>query len=297
MFDFLNPLTPEDFNQKTEFLIDGFLPKHLITMIYADGGHGKTFVAMGLAKFAALSGMDVLYLDYDNPMSVLKERGVEQKLIHSCPNLRYVHRSKTPMTALEMLSALEEQAVAGSFKNTLIVTDSLRDFSDVNNDTKAMQLGEKLKNLREAGATIIVLHHSTKNGSNYQGSNNIRNSIDNMYLLTKIESPEGEIRWILTVKKERAAIVDTALSIKVDDFSILPIDIETARLLPEEKEFIESAKAILIKSPGINKKELLEAMNYDKRDKTANNRLDQFEDIYWQSEKIKNVYHYTLTES
>ncbi|KUJ73912.1 hypothetical protein AVO42_00380 [Thiomicrospira sp. XS5] len=297
MFDFLNPLTPDDFNQQTEFLIEGFLPKHLITMIYADGGMGKSWAAMGIAKFAEQSGMDVLYLDYDNPMSILKERGVENNLIKACPNLRYVHRSKTPMQALEMLTALEEQAIAGRFKNTLIVLDSMRDFSDVNNDSKAMALGEKLKNLREAGATILALHHSTKNGGNYQGSNNIRNSIDNMYQLTKIDGAEDEIRWILTVKKERAPIVDTALSIKPDTFEILPIDIETARLSPEEKQFIEAVKAILIKSPGINKKELLEAMDYDKRDKTANNRLDQFEEIYWQSEKIKNVYHYSLTES
>lgn len=294
MFDFLNPLTPEDFNQKTEFLIDGFLPKHLITMIYADGGHGKTFTAMGLAKFAALSGMDVIYLDYDNPMSVLKERGVEKKLILSCQNLRYVHRSKTPMQPLEMLCALEAEAVAGRFKNTFIVLDSLRDFSDVNNDSKAMQLGEKLKNLREAGATIIVLHHSTKNGSNYQGSNNIRNSIDNMYQLTKIESPEGEIRWILTVKKERAAIVDTALSIKVDDLSIMPIDIETARLSNEDKSFIDQTKTILTNTPGINKTDLLETLGFNKSDKTARDKLEQFEEIYWKAEKVKGVYHYAL---
>lgn len=296
MFDFLTPLTTEDFNQKTEFLIDGFLPKHLITMIYADGGMGKSWAAMCLAKFAERAGMVVLYLDYDNPMSVLKERGVEQKLIQACPNLRYVHRSKTPMLGLEMLSALEDQAVAGRFKNTLIVLDSLRDFSDVNNDAKAMQLGEKLKNLREAGATIVVLHHSTKNGSNYQGSNNIRNSIDNMYLLTKIESQEGEIRWILTVKKERAAIVDTALSVKVDNLSIMPIDIDTARLSGDEKAFINQVKTILTQEPGINKTALLESLGFKKDDKTARDRLEQFEDIYWQSDKQGKTIHYRLLQ-
>lgn len=97
MFHFLNPLTPSDFNQKTEFLIEGFIPKHLITMIYADGGMGKSWLAMALAKYAAQQGMTVAYLDYDNPMNVLKERGIEQKLIQACSNLHYSHRSKTEL--------------------------------------------------------------------------------------------------------------------------------------------------------------------------------------------------------
>ena len=294
MFAFLNPLTPEDFKQKTDFLINGFLPKHLITMIYADGGMGKSWVAMALAKYAERQGMDVIYLDYDNPMNVLKERGVEKKLIQYCPNLHYSHRSKTTLQPFAMLEAFEELAVADRFKNTLFVLDSLRDFGDVNNDAIAMRLGEKLKNLREAGATILVLHHSTKNGSNYQGSNNIRNSIDNMFQLIKIESPDGEIRWILTVKKERAAIVDTALSVKVDDLSIMPIDIETARLKNDEKDFVQQVKTVLMQQPGINKTELLEACGCKKDDKTARDRLDQFENLYWRSEKIKGTYTYQL---
>lgn len=295
MFDFLNPLTLDDFNQKTDFLIDGFLPKHLITMIYADGGMGKSWAAMGLAKYAAKAGMDVLYLDYDNPMNVLKERGIESKLIADCPNLYYSHRSKTTLQALAMLDELEAIALAGRFKNTLIVLDSLRDFSDVNNDAKAMQVGEKLKNIREAGATILVLHHSTKNGSNYQGSNNIRNSIDNMYQLNKIESEEGCIRWILTVKKERAAIVDTALSVQVDSLDITQIDIQTARLSSDDTAFINSVKVVLTQSPGINKTDLLGELGYQKTDKTARDKLDQFEDLYWKTEKgPKNATLYHL---
>lgn len=294
MFDFLNPLTPEDFKQKTDFLIDGFLPKHLITMIYADGGMGKSWTAMALAKYAADQGMDAVYLDYDNPMNVLKERGIESKLIKACPSLRYSHRSKTQLQPFAMLEAFEQMAVADCFKNTFFVLDSLRDFGDVNNDAVAMRLGEKLKNLREAGATIVVLHHSTKNGTNYQGSNNIRNSIDNMFQLTKIDAPVGFIRWILTVKKERAAIVDTALSVKVDDLSIMPIDIDTARLKSDEKDFVQQVKAVLTKQSGINKTELLEACGYKKDDKTARDRLDQFEDVYWKADKIKGVFTYSL---
>lgn len=297
MFNFLNPLTPEDFNQKTEFLIEGFIPKHLITMVYADGGTGKSWLATALAKYAAQQNMTVVYLDYDNPINVLKERGIEQKLIQSCSNLHYAHRSKTDLQPLAMLEELENMAIADCYKNTLFVLDSLRDFGDINNDNVAMRIGDKLKNIREAGATIIILHHSNKDGRNYQGSNNIRNSIDNMYQLTKIDSQAGEIRWVLTVKKERAAIMDTALSVKVDDLSMLPIDIQSARITNEDKILINEVKTLLTKQPGINKTDLLTELGYKKTNRPIRDKLDQFEELYWRTEKgAKNTTLYYLNK-
>ncbi|NPA72694.1 MAG: AAA family ATPase [Gammaproteobacteria bacterium] len=296
MYPFLNPLKLEDFNQKTEFLIDGFIPKHLITMIYADGGMGKSWLAMAIAKFAEINGMNAIYLDYDNPMNVLKERGIETKLIQVCPNLHYSHRSKTELQPLAMLQAIEDNASGNNYNNTLFVIDSLRDFGDVNNDGASMRLGEKLKNIREAGATIIVLHHSNKDGRNYQGSNNIRNSIDNMYLLTKTESPTGEIHFILTVKKERANIIDIAFKVKIDDLSLLTIDLQDARLNTEEKSFINEVKAALGKGLNLNKTDLLNTCGYEKTDKTARDRLDQYQDIYWACSKVKGIYTYSLIQ-
>ena len=194
-----------------------------------------------------------------------------------------------------MLQAIEAKAVANIYQNTFFVIDSLRDFGDVNNDLAAMRIGEKLKNIREAGATIIVLHHSNKDGKNYQGSNNVRNSIDNMYQLVQIDSQEGEIRWVLNVKKERAAIVDTALSVKVNDLSILPIDIQTARISNEDKIFINEVKTVLTKQPGINKRDLLEAAGYSIDHKQIRDKLEQYEGLYWRTEKGKNnATHYHL---
>lgn len=294
MLSFINPLTSEDFDQKTEFLIEGFLPKHLITLIYADGGMGKSFLSMAISKYAAVAGMDVYYLDFDNPMNVLKERGIESKLIAPYQNLHYSHRSKSELSPLEMLEQIEQAARGKAFQNALFVIDSLRDIADVNNDAAAMKLGDKLKNIREAGATILALHHSNKDGRNYQGSNNLRNSVDNMYQLTKIDAPEGQIRWVLTVKKERASIVDTAFAIHVQDFSLMAIDIETARLSSDDKSFIDQVKTALTQNGSMNKTALLEAVGCKKDDKTARDRLDQYDGLYWSAEKQKGVYTYSL---
>lgn len=72
-----------------------------------------------------------------------------------------------------------------------------------------MQCFTQIMNLREAGATVVVPHHSNKDGKNYQGSNNIRNSVDNMYQLSKLPSEDGRLHLHLQVKKERCAIILT----------------------------------------------------------------------------------------
>ncbi|EEF78387.1 AAA family ATPase [Methylophaga thiooxydans] len=301
MFDFINPLTTDDFNDSVEFLYPNFLPKKQITMIYADGGMGKSWLLFGLAKYATehnsgseQGAMNVLYIDVDNPISVLKERGIEHKLIEACPNLTYSHRSKFNGEPLELLDELENRAYGNAFKNMLLMLDSLRDFGDINNDLTAMRIGNKLKKIRDAGATIIVLHHSTKNGSNYQGSNNLRNSVDNMYRLIKADSPEGEIRWLLEVKKERAAIANIALRIEVADLFLTELDLDEVTLNDEERAFIDKVKTVLKEQGSLNKTKLLDACGHKKDDKTARDRLDRFDRIHWQSEKIKGAYTYSL---
>lgn len=287
-------LQPHHFHEKTEAVIDGFLIKRMITLIYADGGTGKSWLAMGVAHYCATVGMDVIYLDYDNPLNALEERGVPEKLIAPFPNLHYIQRSHATMSALDMLTAMEEQ---GSYHNALIIMDSLRNTGSINNDSHALKVMEKFMNLREAGATILILSHANKDGRNYQGSNNIRNSLDNMYRLSKGESPRDEINFLLEVDKERAGIQDQAYRFSVNTLHMHPVDIEQARLSAEDKEFIAQVQTVLTDQPDINKKELLEAIGHNQDDKTARKRLDRFEGSHWECSKVSGVFTYRLQTS
>src|SRR5690606_15722925 len=147
MFDFLMSQTLRqcDFEQQTEFLIPGFLAKNMITLVYADGGMGKSWLAFAVAK-ACSSWQKVIYLDFDNPLNVLKDRGVQEKLIGQ-RNIYYVQRSKTTMSAAEMLDALNEKATGNAYADTLILVDSLRNFGDVMHDARAMAIMDKFMNL------------------------------------------------------------------------------------------------------------------------------------------------------
>jgi archaellum biogenesis ATPase FlaH len=296
MFEFIDSLTSEDFHQNVEFLIEGFLPKKQITVIYADGGNGKSWLATALSKYAArYHAMNVVYIDIDNGMNTLIERGIEEKLLQPCPDVTYAHRSKLKLEPTPLLEQIEQKAVGTRYAQTLFVLDSLQDFVAVKNDDAVTKLFDKLKNIREAGATILVLHHSNKNGVNYEGSNKIKNSTDNMYRLVKADSPEGEIHWLMELKKDRAAITDVAYKVDVEDLSLMQIDIESVKLDDETKAFIENIKTALAQGP-MNKTNLLKAVGSKKDDKTARNRLDKFEGIHWQSSKKGSVVSYTLVK-
>ncbi|WP_416305188.1 AAA family ATPase [Neptunicella sp. SCSIO 80796] len=295
MFDFLTAATlqTQDFNDQTEFLIDGFLAKNLITMVYADGGNGKSWLGLALAKYCAELRMQIVYLDFDNPLSVLQERGVDQTLVARYRNVQYVQRSKSKLTAIELLSELAINATANVYDNVLIVLDSLRNFGDVNAESRMMHVMTHLMDIREAGATIVVLHHSNKDGKNYQGSNHIRNSVDNMFQLKKFDIAGG-IGMLLKVQKERAAITDQAFEICPSTLAIIPRSLVEAQSTDEDLDFINEVQATLRNQPGLNKTDLLNAIGFNKDDKTARARLDKFDGIHWHSVKRGNRYGYQL---
>jgi RecA-family ATPase len=295
MFDFLNAATlnEHDFNDQTEYVIDGFLAKNMITMIYADGGNGKSWLGLGLAGYCAALNMPVIYLDFDNPLTVLRDRGVNQKLVARYPNLQYIQRSKWQGSAFDMLECLSIRATGGAYKGAVVVIDSLRNFADIENNAKIMVVMDMLMNIREAGATIIVLHHSNKDGKNYQGSNNIRNSVDNMFRLEKLELSTG-IGTLLIAVKERCAIQDKAFDICPHSLELTERDLLEAKATEDDLEFIKQVKDALFAQPNLNKTAVLEATGATKDDKTARARLDKYDGIYWQSKKNHTRIVYSL---
>ncbi|ECQ8688275.1 hypothetical protein F0G02_09120, partial [Campylobacter coli] len=93
----------------------------------------------------------IVYVDMDNPLNVLNERGFGELILNES-KFTYIHRSSLKTSAYELLEMIE-----GSYEGVLFVLDSLRNFADIDNDTKMMSLMSLLMNLRECGATIMAL--------------------------------------------------------------------------------------------------------------------------------------------
>ncbi|MGG7074559.1 AAA family ATPase, partial [Campylobacter sp. 9BO] len=276
-------LSKNDFEKEHEFLIEGFLPSELITMIYASGGSGKTFLSLAITKQLSQSGKRVFYLDFDNPVSVLKDRRVDELLIQQFENLSYIQRSSLAISPYELVMKLEENAVKGVYKECVFILDSLVNFCDLFNDNRLMRLFDALKNMREAGATII-LHHSNKDGKNYQGSTCIKNAIDCMYKLYQKPSRDGELNFFLEVAKERAAIVDSGFCVEISSLNLRELDLSVAEMSEYEFTFTNAALKVL-DNKELSKTELLNALGHEKDDKTARECLDKFDGVLWQSVK------------
>ncbi|END5361504.1 hypothetical protein ABMC16_001791, partial [Campylobacter coli] len=195
----------------------------------------------------------------------------------------YIHRSSLKTSAYELLEMIEGKGVAGSYEGVLFVLDSLRNFADIDNDTKMMSLMSLLMNLRECGATIMALHHSTKDGRAFKGSNHIRNSSDCMYFLQKVANLEQGFEVLLSVQKERAGIKDQAFFINIKTLNIKNTDLQNAKISDKEEAFIEKVLKLL-KEKNLSTSEILLALDVSRSDNFSRNTLEKFKGIFWESE-------------
>lgn len=284
MFDFLNEfvLKKEQLNEKLEFLLPEFLVKKAITVIYANGGNGKSYLGAAISKLLCRDDgvKGIFYIDLDNPLNVLYERGFGSLLLGE-EKFACIHRSRLKVSAFEFLEAIESKNSAGSLEGNVLILDSLRNFVDIDNDMRVMALMNTLMNLRDYGATILALHHSTKDGRAFKGSNHIRNSADCMFYLQKTATLEQGFEVLLSVQKERAGIKDQAFYISTEDLSLKSTDLENAKISEKEGLFIERVLELL-ENKALSTSEILAALEVSRGDNFSRNTLDKYKGIFWE---------------
>lgn len=183
---------------KTEYLLDKLLPKGSITLLFGRGGIGKTSLCLQIAR-AIAEGMPygdlqtiktpVYYTDFENPLSVLKQR-VEN--IGASDNLWVWHISNTPQPPRLDSKEWElfKQLPAG-----LLIFDTLRasHLADENNSQDMAIVISRLKELREIGFTILLLHHTPKgNEGIYKGSTALLDLVDHVLSIESVKDADGE---------------------------------------------------------------------------------------------------------
>jgi len=291
-------LTPEDLNERVEYLIDMFVLKQGITMWYSKEGQGKTWLSLAVAK-RLLERPDVkrvIYMDMDNPRRNIAERNVE-RIFESHENFYFIHRSKIEVTPYELLVEIGREAYGDNYADVVFFFDATRDFvdGDMKNDTKVREMMDIVKNIREAGGTVILNQHTTKNGRGIDGSGEFTKSVDSLFRLTQIARTEREIHYELTVEKERSAIESQSFSVRPSDLRLGEIDPRIARMTPEDEAFVKSVKTELEKhADGENQSKLLTTLGYGKADKKARALLETFSGFFWQVRDGQNrqkIYH------
>lgn len=177
-----------------EWIVDRIIPKGSITLLFGKGGIGKTWLALDMAR-AIAQGVQylglttvktpVVFVDFENPLAVLNTR--TQKLGNG--EGVYFWRANNPILKAPKLDKKDWELYRQLPLGALLIFDTLRasqDRDENKSDEMALVMG-RLKELRDTGFTIILLHHTAKNSDRVaKGSTAIVDLADHILGLTLV---------------------------------------------------------------------------------------------------------------
>jgi len=174
-----------------EWLIDKLIPKESITLLHGRGGIGKTWLTLIIAD-AVSKGLPfmgqgtvqspVIFVDFENSFPVLVER--VKKL--QAGDVLFWHNTnevKPPKIDSQEWDLYKKLPVG------LLICDTLRasQTKDENDSRQMAFVMSRLKELRDMGFTILLLHHTPKgNEQTYKGSTAILDLADHVLSLHKV---------------------------------------------------------------------------------------------------------------
>ena len=269
-------LTPEALRDYSpRWLISGFVENNKLISLYAMPGSGKSLTALYLSAYMLDSGVisKVIYIDMDNGIGTLKNRGLEAILTKYGEKIKYISsavKSKNPTNQTELIFALSTLADE-SCKDTLIIFDSIRNFikGNMSYDNEVMPTLNALQNMRDYYAGVWFLNHQNKqdfmgeNNKAYKGATAFFDSCDEAYFVKKRERNENRLIVTLEPMKRRddtepqAVIIDTAnLSLEFGDYMLYSMS-------EKQSVALDYAKEIITKNPsGINLTNLVDEIKY-----------------------------------
>lgn len=183
---------------ETEWVIPEVIPAKSVVLLAGREGSMKTWVAMEWAH-AISEGLpwqgrvsqcgSVLYLDGEMPPDMFRNRlhaiGGSKNL-----NIWSWHDASFPTSLSDPLLQMASQ------QHTLIVVDTLRRFIGQRDENSASEMAIITKQLRELtrhGASILILHHASKNAEKpgYRGSTEIGAGVDVLLHLLRNDREES----------------------------------------------------------------------------------------------------------
>jgi len=284
--------------EATHFLIRAFLVEQAITMFYGREKQGKSWLMYGVTRLLCEHERikKVFYVDQDNPKRQLKERRIDVLIGQYPDKLRYLARGSTPLQGVELVDALVKPAVMDAYAGYVFIFDSTRDFVDrTDSDVQAKRFMENMKLLRDAGATVLLIHHATKSGRTIDGSAEFTKSADNVYEVVQRGKDGDSIQFEVPVYRDRDAIKDMLISVDTTRLQLLVEDDTYLGVKKEDEDFVLQVCTVLARNvQGLTQTALLEACGYRRDDKTKRKLLQEYIGRFWAGEKIRGQKIFTL---
>lgn len=285
-FDFLrgSTLIKDDFNldEKIAYIPD-FLYSNSVTLIYSPPKQGKTWLGYGITTTLAEREdiRSIIYVDMDNGLSSLKERAIDDKLINHS-KIEYVSRAKIDCSPMDYLRKIDSEATAGNYRDVTFVFETTKDFVDTDSKSQSEEFMKIMMRVRDAGATVIIMHHATKTGRTISGVQVFINSPDNVYEMVQKAKEKNMLHFMLTVTHARTLVKDIGLSVNTNTLQLELLNEVYATMSEYEEHFVRKAKDALDKNPeGLGQTDLLKYTGHEKTDKTARDTLEKYVDKFW----------------
>jgi hypothetical protein len=220
----------------TPWLVDNIIPLSHITTLYADGGHGKTFLAIYLAQCIAL-GKDfigfptlqsnVLYLDWEMCEDAHKRRAykIARGLsLEQIPKGCYYYRPHQPMS--RVIPKIKKKV--DKYNIGFVIIDSMGLGSGVDQES-ASQIIPLFAELNRLGLTNLIIDHQSKmqegQSQKYKtpfGSTYKHNSSRSVIQLRRTGNEAGHIKLVLDHKKNNMGVLQDKIPLimKFDEDSV-----------------------------------------------------------------------------
>ena len=201
-------LTTDDLDSlpDPEWLVDGVLPKSALAVLYGAPGLGKTFLGLDWALSVGVglkwherevAPGNVLYV-YAEGVHGLKQRRtawVQHTGVAGPFDVRFYPRA-VPLLDNDHAAALA--ALSAELGSTMVVIDTLARATAGGEENSAKDMGRAIAAadaIRDAsGATVLLVHHTMKDGLNYRGSSAIEGAADSMLHLTRAQTGGLELK-------------------------------------------------------------------------------------------------------
>ena len=300
MFNFLtgSTLVQDDFIlEDRKAYIKDFLYSNSVTLIYSPPKQGKTWLGYGITTTLAKRDdiRAIIYVDMDNGLTSLNERSINNKLI-PIPKVRYVSRAKIDCSPIEYLKRIDDEAKRDNYKDVVFVLETTKDIIDTDSKSQSEDFMKIVMRMRDAGATVIIMHHATKTGKTISGVQVFINSPDNVYEMIQKAKETDKLHFMLSVTHARTLVKDIGLTVSTETLELEKLDEVYATMSEYEESFVRAAKDVLEKNPnGLTKKELLEMLGYEKNDNTANDTINKYNGKFWECKQEKKGKPYNIS--
>ena len=222
-----------------EWFIKDVLPSQTLGVFYGDSGSGKSTIMIEYCTqlLKTTNDLFIIYIDGDMSINKLKEIGIDE-LIKKYKG-RFIYAGKSTNLVEETQTFLQDIVeLQKNYKNRryLVIEDSLTILSLKRNGFINTDLLYKYeKQLREAGATVVVIHHLNKTGT-FADSQQIENYADYTYLVER-----NDFNNCILLKPQKASRFDIQpKAYKTEDRKIIDeIDFSMANISLSESNFVK----------------------------------------------------------